>query len=349
MATTYYYSANGEMYGESTRGVMTTYMTDALGSTIGTFQSGAVVNSYSFSPYGRQTLKAGTGADPRFLWNGRTQYRTTNRSYAEEYVRRRHYSSTTTRWTSGDPVFPKLGNIYGTSPATGFDFSGLKFTTSSKCQNALGPKSPDDTCCPSFNRLGDAQIQGAAQCMNGLGYKVTASFIKSYVGLLQKLCSSGAAGDNVCLLCSAADNISFPTGCDPCKPMSGPGGATNSPGAYTTYPFNPDVPNCNSLKVPEGVVHTWPSPSDPCNPLHDPSKCGCTVVICSPPKSPEGLCWYLIHETQHCAGLGGNPPADPHPHDFPPGDFVNALGCCLCLQISPNGSGCGDCRTVGKG
>lgn len=126
MATTYYYSANGEMYGESTSGVMTTYMTDALGSTIGTFQAGALVNSYSYSPYGRST-KTGAGTDPRFLWNARSGYRATGRSYAEEYVSRRHASTNTAQWTAVDPLWPdEYAYAYAEcAPTTYVDPSGM--------------------------------------------------------------------------------------------------------------------------------------------------------------------------------------------------------------------------------
>ena len=151
MATTYYYSANGETYGESTSGKMTTYMSDALGSTIGTFQNGAVVNSYLYSPYGTTISKTGTGPDPRFLYNGKTQSRTTGRNYAEQYNKRRYMSSITARWTTVDLLWPdESPYVYvDDSPATFFDPSGYQHSKKKKRkrrpvgpQGGLGAVSP---------------------------------------------------------------------------------------------------------------------------------------------------------------------------------------------------------------
>ncbi len=128
MGVTNYYSAGGELYGESTNGVMTTYMSDALGSTIGTFQAGAVVNSYVYSPYGKVISKTGTAADPRFLWNGKTQSRTTGYAYAEQYNWYRHYSSLCALWTSADVLWPDeaaYAYVDG-APVTWSDPSGLQ-------------------------------------------------------------------------------------------------------------------------------------------------------------------------------------------------------------------------------
>ena len=126
MATTYYYSANGEMYGESTGGVMTTYMTDALGSTIGTFQNAAVVNSYSYSPYGGQISKAGIGPDPRFLWNGGNEYSSSGRAYSTEYVKLRHFDASHCVWTTTDGQWPEQAPYaYAASnPSSIFDPTG---------------------------------------------------------------------------------------------------------------------------------------------------------------------------------------------------------------------------------
>ncbi len=77
MPTTNYYSVNGEVYGESTDGVMTTYMKDAQGSVIGTIQAGGVVNTYAYTLVRSTLAKTGTGPGPRFMWNGGNQYRTT--------------------------------------------------------------------------------------------------------------------------------------------------------------------------------------------------------------------------------------------------------------------------------
>ena len=73
MPTTYYNTVNGRIQGETTAGVATTYMTDALGSVTGTIQNGAVVNTYRYNPYGSLLAKTGpVRADPKFMWTGST-------------------------------------------------------------------------------------------------------------------------------------------------------------------------------------------------------------------------------------------------------------------------------------
>ena len=72
-----YYTVNGRIIGESTGGVRTNYLPDALGSVTATVdESGAVVNTYRYKPYGSQLSKSGAGADPKFLWRGQAGYRT---------------------------------------------------------------------------------------------------------------------------------------------------------------------------------------------------------------------------------------------------------------------------------
>src|ERR1700722_13257443 len=106
MATTNYYTVNGNLLGEATAGVETTYVPDALGSTTQTITSSGVQNKYVYSPYGRLITRSGPAADPKFLWNAQTQSRTTGCVFAEQYNRRRHVSSTTAQWTTRDPIWP---------------------------------------------------------------------------------------------------------------------------------------------------------------------------------------------------------------------------------------------------
>ena len=51
MPTTYYNSVNGRVLGEFTGGVETTYMTDALGSTIGARHNSGAASRYVYRPY----------------------------------------------------------------------------------------------------------------------------------------------------------------------------------------------------------------------------------------------------------------------------------------------------------
>ena len=51
MAVTNYHTVNGRVIGETTGGVRTDYMRDALGSVTGTTVAGVVQNTYRYQPY----------------------------------------------------------------------------------------------------------------------------------------------------------------------------------------------------------------------------------------------------------------------------------------------------------
>jgi hypothetical protein len=71
MPTTYYHTVAGRILGETTSGVRTDYLTDALGSVTATVDASQnVINTYRYKPYGEQLAKTGSGADPRFRWVG---------------------------------------------------------------------------------------------------------------------------------------------------------------------------------------------------------------------------------------------------------------------------------------
>jgi RHS repeat-associated protein len=127
MSTTIYDTVNGQLVGESGGGVTTTYLADELGSVVQTAQSGAVLNRYQYSPYGRRISATGVGPVPRFGWVGELGYRLTSRNFAESYVRARHYTVTSARWLARDPLWPAesaYGYAHG-SPNVTADPSGL--------------------------------------------------------------------------------------------------------------------------------------------------------------------------------------------------------------------------------
>ncbi len=128
MPTTNYICTHGMVWGEiSDTGVTRSYGHDALGSVTETFVNGALENTYRYKPYGGLLAKTGTGADPRFLWNGGSGYRTTTLPQSSYYVRRRHYSNISALWTSGDPVWPTqpLLVYVASDPVNGVDPSGM--------------------------------------------------------------------------------------------------------------------------------------------------------------------------------------------------------------------------------
>ena len=111
-----YYSLGGQIVGEKpSGGNRRDYLTDALGSVVGTVTStGAVENTYRYKPYGGLLARTGVASDPSFLWVGSQGYRQTGKKYSDVYVRARHYSSDVGRWTTRDPIGYDDGwNQYG--------------------------------------------------------------------------------------------------------------------------------------------------------------------------------------------------------------------------------------------
>ena len=130
MATTNYISLDGMLIGEMTSGVMRNYGTDALGSVVETVLNGVEENTYVYKPYGATLAKTGTAADPSFLWNGGSGYRATALSNSNFYVRRRHFSTSSARWTTTDPLWPaeQAHSYVDGNPSSAKDPSGLSYT-----------------------------------------------------------------------------------------------------------------------------------------------------------------------------------------------------------------------------
>jgi RHS repeat-associated protein len=105
MPTTNYYSVNERIVGEQRVGSTgVDYLLDGTGSITSTVTSlGLVENTYRYKPYGSRLAKSGSGDDPDFQWAGEWGYRQTAAKHADIYVRARHYSTETARWTTQDP------------------------------------------------------------------------------------------------------------------------------------------------------------------------------------------------------------------------------------------------------
>jgi len=133
MPITYYDTVNGQLIGETTSGVRTEYLTDALGSVSATVNSsGEIVNTYRYKPYGQLLAKTGSGEDPRYLWTGNTGSRRTLVTYAEQYNQARHYGARQAGWTTVDPLWPTqlmFGYVWG-NPTNYTDPSGLAYVPS---------------------------------------------------------------------------------------------------------------------------------------------------------------------------------------------------------------------------
>lgn len=122
-----FYTIGGTIIADSSGGVRTDYMHDALGSVIGTVDStGTVTNTYRWKPYGSLLSSTGPNATPTFAWLGALGYRATGRSHADYYVRARSYSASEGIWLSPDSLWPQEAMyVYSAStPMSLFDFSG---------------------------------------------------------------------------------------------------------------------------------------------------------------------------------------------------------------------------------
>lgn len=138
-----YHNLEGRILGETSAGVRADYLTDAMGSVVGTADASQnIVNTYRYKPYGELLAKTGTGADPRFLWTGDTGSRTTGLARAEQYNRARHYGKGQAQWTSVDPVWPRQPQyVYvGGNPTVLIDPFGLASCSAEK----------SCCCCPQY-------------------------------------------------------------------------------------------------------------------------------------------------------------------------------------------------------
>lgn len=106
MPKTSYYTLNGVLLGERASSSRRNFSRDALGSVVGTLDSG-LRNSYVYAPYGRVIVNAGTDPNPAYAWLGVHGYR---RSGSLSYVRARHYANQQARWSAVDPVWYLQGS-----------------------------------------------------------------------------------------------------------------------------------------------------------------------------------------------------------------------------------------------
>jgi RHS repeat-associated protein len=179
VAITNYYTVNGEIIGEKVgAGARIDYLTDALGSVTATRdQSGAIVNTYRYKPYGGRLAKTGTGADPSFQHVGGGGYRQTGNKYSDVYIRARHYDDATGRWSTKDPLWPHE-SMYGyclSSPVRCTDRSGLlsagtPCATSHVCGSGPCQYCRDGHGCPKPPAPGKGGPIGCVVCCNGKPY-----------------------------------------------------------------------------------------------------------------------------------------------------------------------------------
>jgi RHS repeat-associated protein len=102
-----FHTVDGEIIGETTNGMRTHYLTDALGSVTATIDSTvAIARAYRYKPYGDTLMSVGSGGDPKYQWVGTLGYRRTGRAQSDLYVRQRHYAPRTGTWNTADRYWP---------------------------------------------------------------------------------------------------------------------------------------------------------------------------------------------------------------------------------------------------
>ncbi|MBV6459442.1 MAG: hypothetical protein HONBIEJF_02590 [Fimbriimonadaceae bacterium] len=146
-----YHIVEGEIIGETSGGVRTDYLTDALGSVTGTVnQSTQVRNTYRWKPYGSLLASTGADPDPGVGWNGTWGYRPTGRLRASHYVVHRHYDQLSGQWTAVDPLERFSLHWYcDQNPSTLVDPLGLHTCDYPRTNECLPDIRPYDVKCGS--------------------------------------------------------------------------------------------------------------------------------------------------------------------------------------------------------
>ena len=340
MPMTMYYSVNGRLLGESTNGVETTYMSDALGSTIGTVTTAGLQNRYTYSPYGVLLGKTGPDADPKFTWNGRSGYRTTGRTNVDKYVRKRHFSLPAACWSSADPLWPRqLPYAYADGMPTSFpDYSGLRLVTVQPTTPTQG--STLQSCCSTLlSKLGDPATKAAIErCMSTGPLPFSPGDTDWFISLLSDLCSPSSK-DTVCISApgSAKNPPGWPAGCtNPCPSDSSLYGETGFGGGGSSQ-MNPPKCVVDSLGAPNSKGIPLKPYVPGCEQFSQPGGggCNCSIVLCDSTfdfqqYAEQSTCAILFHEMSHCSGLGHTDPGDIPGSPNRVLDFIYRLGCCVC-------------------
>ncbi len=129
MGTIYYYSVNAEIVGEHALGnSRADYVTDALGSVVLTLaQDMSVQATARYKPFGSTLVSSGQPLI--FGWVGANGYRKTSLPHCDYYVRARTFATTSGRWTTVDPLWPrqKSYRYVSNSPVSYIDPLGLQW------------------------------------------------------------------------------------------------------------------------------------------------------------------------------------------------------------------------------
>lgn len=258
MSVTNYYTVNGSIIGESTNGVRTDYLTDALGSVTATVdQTGTVQNTYRYKPYGDLLAKTGSGIDPKFLWVGTLGYRATGLQVSSHYVRARHYSDSTGMWTTVDPLWPDEPQYgyAGASPSEVVDPTGLvSLPCLAACLGAAACFAAAANACREWESLG---FPSWSSCM--------VETLRNLPTYSKIVCSIGLAG---CIACLSVPPPAPPVG----RPRPLPGPSPLPPPTGGPQPLPGPTPGPLPVPVPPHPVPFPPLPQ----PCPDPKGSGCS-------------------------------------------------------------------------
>ncbi|RYG99827.1 MAG: hypothetical protein EON58_02545 [Alphaproteobacteria bacterium] len=321
-----YHVANGRLRGQTTSGVRTDYLTDALGSVTATVTATATVeNTYRYKPYGDRLSKTGTGVDPRFLWTGDTGSRTTGAAKVEQYNRARHYGNRSGMWTSLDPLWPveKAYAYVRGNPTTWTDPSGLKVDTPF---GGCGSYKLGDQCAKIRKALKDKDIR--RRMLKCLKAEDARGSLEKLIQYIEDAC--GSSGPRVCVLCGTGTPKDWPKG--PCGGPCEENGTTGT-GKTTISEVIPIITH-KDIRI-DGYSQSFTCRSGYDNDCYGAlvSKfpkvegCDCILSICRGTSYANENRFYvylatLAHELTHCSGFR---------HEINGfQDLAYRIGCCAC-------------------
>jgi len=128
VATTYYYSIEGQILGQQVLGEAEgkDYLLDASGNLVGVYQGDYLKADASYDAFGN-ILDSWNISFYNFTWGGGHGYRQTGLAFSSVYVRARHYSNLDAGWTTRDPLWPSempYGYVNGRVPGD-VDYCGM--------------------------------------------------------------------------------------------------------------------------------------------------------------------------------------------------------------------------------
>jgi RHS repeat-associated protein len=300
-------NVGGRCIGEETDGVVSYYITDALGSVTHLVdESFAVVKTMRYKPYGEILSRSGTMRDSVMQWVGSYGYRATSFPASSHYVRARHFSTLTGSWITADPLFPDeraYGYVNGMVSQV-IDPSGkgpVVDAVSSVCKAALNLLTGKDQS-DLWDSINKCVSEGGSGCkpIN----------VKSINCLAKMACGGGGSNPSV--------DINFnPKDC--CK-----GGKNDGDCAWVNVGPNPgggsSFGRCLSGNTGRPQINVCKN---------------ALTQTCNSFGTKTGLEETIMHEMLHCCGV-------PHGDKKEPNTCNTRMSCCIFRELGtiPKGTKC---------